>query len=170
MTQERLYTPWRMKYILSDKEKDGCVFCNGLNATVADDRKNFIVHRAEKTFTILNIYPYNVGHLMVLPRRHISTLAELPRSTQFEMMLLVTYFSELLAELMKPEGFNIGVNMGKAAGAGIDAHLHMHIVPRWSGDSNFMPVLGQTRILPEDLGETYEKIVAKMKEMPPPSL
>lgn len=170
MTPDRLYTPWRMKYIVSDKKKHGCVFCNALNSDVEHDRKNFIVHRAEETFTIMNIYPYNVGHLMVLPRQHISSLSELSRNAQLEMMLLATYFTEVLTELMQPEGFNVGLNIGKAAGAGIDTHLHMHIVPRWNGDSNFMPVLGQTRVLPEELEDTYNKILATMAAMPPPSL
>lgn len=170
MTPDRLYTPWRMKYIVSGKKNQGCVFCNALNSDVEHDRENFIVYRAEETFTIMNIYPYNVGHLMVLPRQHISAPSELSRNAQLEMMLLTTYFTEVLTELMHPEGYNVGMNIGKAGGAGIDTHLHMHIVPRWNGDSNFMPVLGQTRVLPEELENTYDKILATMAAMPPPSI
>ncbi len=170
MTPDRLYTPWRMKYIVSNKQKHGCVFCNALDLGVTHDRENFVVYRAEETFTIMNIYPYNVGHLMVLPRQHIAAATELSRNAQVEMMLLTTYFTEVLTELMHPEGFNVGMNIGKAAGAGIDSHLHMHIVPRWNGDSNFMPVLGQTRVLPEELERTYDKILATMAALPPPAL
>ncbi len=168
MTLERLYTPWRMKYVVStEKRKEGCVFCNALDEGVEHDPDNFIVYRGEETFAIMNIYPYNVGHLMVLPRQHMSTLSDLSRQAQAEMMALATYFTEILAEIMQPDGFNVGINLGKAAGAGIDAHLHIHIVPRWVGDSNFMPIVGQTRVLPEELSDTYKKIVAAVKRRPP---
>jgi len=166
--KHRLYTPWRMKYVVSDKKKkDGCVFCNALAEGVNHDPENFIVHRGEETFTIMNIYPYNVGHLMVLPRQHFSTLTQLSRNTQAELMALTAYFTEILTEIMRPDGFNVGINIGKAAGAGIDSHLHAHIVPRWVGDSNFMPITGQTRVLPEELTDTYAKITARVKQNPP---
>jgi ATP adenylyltransferase len=168
MTTERLYTPWRLKYVASkDKNQEGCVFCNAVTGDVERDRKNFVVYRGEETFVIMNVYPYNVGHLMILPRQHFSTLSGLSSTAQLELMALTTYFTEILTEIMAPDGFNIGLNLGKAAGAGIDAHLHMHIVPRWVGDSNFMPVVGQTRVLPEELCDTYDKIVARIKQQPP---
>jgi ATP adenylyltransferase len=159
-----------MKYVLTEKKKDGCVFCAGLAEGVAHDRENFIVYRAKKPFVVMNIFPYNAGHLMVLPRQHVSTLVDMSPNAQFEMIRLTSYFTELLTGLMRPDGFNVGINLGKAAGAGIDAHLHTHIVPRWAGDSNFMPVIGETRVLPEELGDTYDRIVGAMKNFPPPSL
>lgn len=170
MTRERLYTPWRMKYVISDKKKLGCVFCNVLDDEVDRDRENFIVCRGEEVFVMMNIYPYNVGHIMVIPRQHISLLSDMSRNAQLEMMLLTTYFTELLQKIMHPDGFNIGLNIGKAAGAGIDHHLHMHVVPRWDGDSNFMPVIGETRVLPEELSDTYDHLIAGMRSLPPPTL
>ncbi|MBN1217960.1 MAG: HIT domain-containing protein [Anaerolineae bacterium] len=170
---DRLYTPWRMKYVSSTQKKsEGCIFCDHLKADPAQDRANYLVYRGPTTFTVMNIFPYNTGHLMILPREHVGTLPEVPPPTQFEMITLTTYFTELLTELMHPDGFNVGLNMGRAAGAGIDGHLHIHLVPRWNGDSNFMPVIGETRVLPEELGDTYDKIVARLKEQPPqiPSL
>lgn len=165
---ERLYTPWRLQYILSDEKKmDGCVFCATLHDNPQHDPDKFLIYRAEEVFAIMNIYPYNVGHVMVLPNKHVSTLVELPRSTQSEMIALTSYFTELLAGIMNPDGFNVGMNIGKAAGAGLDTHLHMHIVPRWNGDSNFMPVMGQTRVLAEELGDTFNKISAAIKQNPP---
>lgn len=167
-TFDRLYTPWRMKYVQKEnKTEGGCVFCKALDESVEHDQENFIVYRATETFAIMNIYPYNVGHLMVLPRQHLSTLSQLPKSAQVELMILTTYFTEILEEVLNPAGFNVGLNIGKAAGAGIDTHLHIHIVPRWVGDSNFMPVVGYTRVLPQELGDTYEKIAQKVKQKPP---
>ena len=165
---ERLYTPWRLKYILSDEKKmDGCVFCTTLQDNPKHDSDKFLLYRADEVFAIMNIYPYNVGHVMVLPNRHVSTLTELSRSAQCEMIGLTSYFVDLLTGIMKPDGFNVGMNIGKAAGSGIDTHLHTHIVPRWHGDSNFMPVMGQTRILAEELGDTFNKISAGIKQNPP---
>lgn len=159
-----------MKYVVSDKKNSGCVFCGKLNSNSEQDRENLVVWRGSETFVVMNVFPYNVGHLMVLPHRHVAQLADLSRPVQFEMMLLTSYFTELLTATLNPDGFNIGINQGKAAGAGIDSHLHLHIVPRWEGDSNFMPVLGQTRVLPEELEITYDKILAGMKTIPPPAL
>jgi len=165
---DRLYTPWRMKYITSEqKEIDGCVFCAKLEDNVENDRDNLLVYRGSTTFTVMNIYPYNTGHLMVLPNEHVATLPQVSTQAQTEMMRLITYFNELLAEVLKPEGFNVGLNLGKAAGAGIDSHLHMHLVPRWLGDGNFMSVVGNTRVLPELLEDTYDKIVAALQKSPP---
>lgn len=170
MTVERLYTPWRMKYITSKKKKDvGCVFCAALNDNPEKDRENYVVLRGKTTFSIMNIYPYNTGHLMVLPKTHVSTLIELPQETLCELMAYASYFTELLGNLMNPDGFNVGVNVGREAGAGIDSHLHLHIVPRWNGDSNFMAVIGNTRILPETLEDTYDKIVAGIRDNQPPT-
>jgi len=157
-----------MKYITStDNNVEGCVFCAKLSADTACDRENLVLYRGKTAFVAMNIYPYNTGHLMVLPNKHAATLAEIPRETQFELMLLTTHFVELLSELMQPDGLNVGLNMGRAAGAGIDSHLHIHVVPRWSGDSNFMSVVGNTRVLPEALEDTYDKIMAMLEENSP---
>ncbi len=170
---ERLYTPWRMKYVTSThKKRTDCVFCNALNDDPKRDRENYVVYRGKTVFAIMNIYPYNTGHLMILPCEHVATLSEVSPVAQVEMITLTSYFTELLSQLMHPDGFNIGVNMGRTAGAGIESHLHMHIVPRWNGDSSFMSVIGETRVLPEELGDTYDRIVALLKKQPPevPSL
>jgi ATP adenylyltransferase len=165
---EILYTPWRMKYITSVRnKKEGCVFCAALNESPEHDRENYLVYRAKMAFAVMNLYPYNPGHLMILPYAHIATLSDIPFDVQVEMIALTSYFTELLSQLMRPDGFNIGLNIGRAAGAGIDDHLHMHIVPRWNGDSNFMPVIGETRLLPEELTDTYDKIVALLKKQSP---
>ncbi len=165
---EQLYTPWRMKYITSDKKKmDGCVFCANFEEGAKADPQNYIIHRGETTFTIMNIYPYNTGHLMILPQKHVATLSDITAQTQYEIMALADHFVEILEELMQPDGFNIGLNLGRAAGAGIDTHLHLHIVPRWSGDSNFMTVVGETRVLPETLPDTYARIVEALRKRPP---
>ncbi|GIK43836.1 MAG: HIT family hydrolase [Chloroflexota bacterium] len=168
MTVGRLYTPWRMKYVTATQvEVDGCIFCTKCNEQHEHDRENFLVYRGQSVFAMLNIYPYNTGHLMLLPYHHVATLAEMSVEMQVELITLTTYFTELLTELMQPDGFNIGINIGRAAGAGIDSHLHVHIVPRWSGDSNFMPVIGETRVLPEELSGTYDRIVKLLNERPP---
>ncbi len=167
MSADRLYTPWRMKYITGEKKREGCVFCNDFETNTALDRANYLIYRGAHTFTVMNIYPYNVGHLMVLPHEHVGTLVETPIAAQHEMMTISAYFTELLGRMMRPDGFNLGLNIGRAAGSGIDTHLHFHIVPRWNGDSNFLPVVGSTRILPEELVDTYDKIVAAMKVTPP---
>ena len=165
---ERLYTPWRMKYITStDKNKDECVFCAILRDEPEHDPDNFLVYRGQNTFVVMNLYPYNCGHLMVLPQQHVATPADLHASVQAEMMAMASYLTGLLTNIMTPDGFNVGMNIGRAAGAGIDTHLHLHVVPRWNGDSNFMPVMGQTRVLPEELPDTYDKISAYIKKHPP---
>ena len=168
MTKERLYTPWRLKYITSNqKKKNGCVFCQAFNDDPSYDRENYVVYRGQATFTVMNIYPYNTGHLMILPQLHVATLSEATQAAQIELIRLAAYFTDLLSQLMQPDGFNVGFNIGRAAGAGIDDHLHLHIVPRWNGDSNFMPVIGETRVLPEMLGETYDRITALLKQHSP---
>ena len=165
---ERLYTPWRMKYVTSTRKKTKtCVFCAGLTQGHSHDKENLILYRGRAVFVLMNLYPYNTGHLMILPYDHVATLSEVTAAAQYEMMALAAYFTELLTQLMGPDGFNLGLNLGQAAGAGVDDHLHLHLVPRWSGDSNFMPVVGETRILPEELGDTYDKIMTLLKKEPP---
>jgi ATP adenylyltransferase len=151
-----IWSPWRMEYIENAKDENGCVFC--LAPTLPDSAENLIVYRSERAYVILNLYPYTSGHLLVVPFSHVPNLEELDPETRAEMMELSTHCMTVLRSLYKPQGFNMGANLGEAAGAGVPAHIHMHIVPRWTGDTNFMSTLGQTRVLPEALSETYERI------------
>jgi len=153
---DHLWTPWRMQYISEHKSYENCVFC--VAAGLEDCLENLVVHRGEYTFAILNRYPYNNGHLMIVPYQHCDSLSVLAESTLNEMMLLTTTAIKILSELYHPQGFNVGMNLGTVAGAGIAEHLHMHVVPRWGGDASFMSVVGQTRVVPEDLSESYQRI------------
>lgn len=157
-----------MAYISNDKKDEGCVFCQKLAQGPEQDRENYVLFRGQYTSVILNLYPYNNGHLMVLPYEHVGSLEELPLEVQAEMMHLVSYFIQLLRQAMNPAGFNIGINIGKAAGAGIDDHIHIHVVPRWYGDTNFMSVIADMRVIPEWLDTTYDKLVALIQENTPP--
>lgn len=170
MTVERLYTPWRMNYIATKgkkKPKDPSIFLEFLHADPIHDRENFLLYRGQHTFIILNIYPYNPGHLMIIPNEPAATLAAASPESLYEMMQLAAYFTELIQNVMQPDGFNLGMNIGKSAGAGIENHLHFHIVPRWNGDSNFMPIVGNTRVLPEELTDTFDKLLAAIQANPP---
>ena len=156
-----LWTPWRYQYVKRDNEKKSdCVFCSILKNS-ADDEENFILHRAEFNFVILNIYPYISGHLMIIPYAHFAELDECPKETSDEMMDLAKRCQTILRQIYNPNGFNLGINLGKAAGAGVAEHLHLHILPRWFGDANFMTAACETRTIPEDLRTTYEKLKAK---------
>ena len=154
---KQLWSPRRMKYIESHKQ-DGCVFCQAIEQE--DGEENLIVFRGETCFVILNRYPYTNGHIMILPYVHKAKLSELNPETRAEMIELVSKGTQVLQEIYKPEGFNVGINIGEAAGAGIEEHIHMHIVPRWKGDTNFMSSVGETRVLPEELEETCRRIIA----------
>jgi ATP adenylyltransferase len=160
---QRLWAPWRMEYILAKKEQT-CVFCKALER--GNDRDAYILYRGQTAFVILNLYPYNNGHVMVLPYRHIATLSELTPEERAELMELAERSVRALEEVMHPEGFNVGINLGRAAGAGIETHLHMHVVPRWAGDTNFTTVIGSTRTLPELLSQTYERLHRAMADQP----
>lgn len=151
----RLWAPWRRSYIEGDK-KGGCIFCDALRE--ADGPENLIAFRGGQAFVILNRYPYASGHLMVVPFEHKSDLEQLSRAARAEMMELTARASAVLRAIYKPEGLNLGANIGEAAGAGVREHVHLHLVPRWIGDTNFMPVLGQTRVLPETLEDTYRRV------------
>lgn len=157
---KRMWTPWRMEYILSDKKAPvpGCLFC--AKAQENRDRDNLVLRRRERTYTILNLYPYNNGHLMVVPFAHVASVEDLEAETAAEVMREVQHSVAMLRKLMAPDGFNIGINLGRPAGAGVEGHVHVHVVPRWVGDSNFMPVVGDTRLIPEDLASTYERLLA----------
>ncbi len=165
---ERLYTPWRREYVVNPKAVD-CPFCDYLSQDASHDADNLILLRSERTFIILNRYPYNNGHLMVLPNLHVSDLEAMDDATQLELMQMTTLAKHLLQRTLQPHGFNVGLNLGKAAGAGLADHLHVHIVPRWSGDTNFMPIVANTRILPEWLGETYQRLRANLASILAPA-
>ena len=161
-----LWSPWRYSYIKSGEAEtsdadSSCVFCSIL-ASPASDEEKFILHRAGFNFVILNIYPYTSGHLMIVPYSHTPELADLTKQESDELMDLTKHCQSIIKEVYQPHGMNLGMNLGKAAGAGVAGHLHLHILPRWIGDANFMTAIGQTRTIPEDLRETYEKLKGKI--------
>jgi ATP adenylyltransferase len=159
MTTERLWTPWRMAYIRSageDSGEHGCIFCELPRQD--DDERNHILARGRQTFALLNAFPYNPGHLMIAPYRHVGDYLELTPEELAETMAFAGTAVRALREGSSAHGFNLGMNLGGVAGAGIADHLHMHLVPRWGGDTNFMPVVGQTKVLPELLSETWERL------------
>jgi ATP adenylyltransferase len=155
---ERLWAPWRMEYIGSAREgkDEGCLFCE--KPKEGDDEKALIVARTELSFAMLNRYPYNSGHLMVAPFRHVGELEEVKDDESLDMQQLLQRCIEALKEAMQPEGFNIGMNLGVVAGAGIPDHLHWHVVPRWTGDTNFMPVTADAKVLPERLADSLMRL------------
>lgn len=155
---KRLWAVWRMKYVTNAAQERGCVFCNALAKT--DSYQNLIVLRTERAFIILNKYPYTSGHLMVAPLAHQASLELLDPPTRAEMMELVSQAIQVLRGVYNPQGFNVGINIGEVAGAGVPGHVHIHIVPRWSGDTNFMTAIGDVRVLPESLEETYRRVAA----------
>ena len=155
---DHLWTPWRMKYIQEAQEQEGCVFC--LAAESDADEAYFVFARGEHHFLILNRYPYTSGHVMVVPYGHVNQLDALSDAARSEMMALTNLAVVVLEEVYHPEGFNLGMNLGGVAGAGIADHLHLHVVPRWGGDTNFMTAVGQTRVLPESLEDTYLRVKA----------
>lgn len=151
-----LWTPWRYRYIASGTKDDKCIFCAA--AEGHDDVQSLIVLRAPKNFVILNRYPYTSGHVMVVPYVHRATLADSEPETLAEMMTLAQRVERALEDLYHPNGYNVGINIGRAAGAGIPEHLHLHVLPRWIGDTNFMTTVGETRVQPEELVTTYQRL------------
>jgi ATP adenylyltransferase len=151
-----LWTPWRYAYIASASKDTSCVFCNA--ASAGDDKKNLIVFRGAKNFIILNAFPYTSGHVMIVPYAHVAELSAAEPETLSEMMQLAQRVQLALESAYHPQGYNLGMNLGRAAGAGVVGHLHLHVLPRWAGDANFMTVVGETRVEPEDLSTTYEKL------------
>lgn len=150
-----LWTPWRYAYVTDPAVGIGCIFCQ---LQKLDDQKARIVHRGDHCFIILNTFPYTPGHTMIVPYEHLDELRKLPQSAAHEMMDLSQKVEDTLRSLYKPDGVNLGMNIGKAAGAGVAGHIHMHALPRWMADSNFMTVVGETRVLPESLDMTWERI------------
>ena len=152
-----LWAPWRMAYIAGDREQ-GCLLCSKLKER--DDRGNLILYRRSQSFVILNRFPYTSGHLMVAPNRHVASLDELNEGEMVALMALLKQSIIILKRALKPDGFNMGMNIGSVAGAGIEDHIHFHIVPRWNGDTNFMPVLVETKVMPEYLEKTYDRLIS----------
>jgi ATP adenylyltransferase len=153
---ERLWTPWRLAYVVeAGTPAPGCIFCDAL---ARGEGESLIVHRGRRAFVILNKFPYNNGHVMVVPYRHLGRLTDLEPEERDELMRLTQAAERVLTEVYQPHGFNMGLNLGKPAGAGVLDHLHMHVVPRWNGDTNFMSVVGETRVLPEELDRTAARV------------
>ena len=163
---DKLWAPWRMKYIKEgiDKPQNGCIFCRFPAEGPEHHRERLILHADERAFVIMNKFPYNNGHLMVVPFAHTSNMDELDDASALEMWKLVALCRRVLSKAFKPDGFNIGINLGRVAGAGIDTHLHVHIVPRWNGDSNFMPVIADTKVISQSLEEAYEELKEGFKD------
>lgn len=158
--QARLWTPWRMRYIAGQAKEEGCIFCNRLQRN--DDVSSLILHRGRHCFVIMNLFPYNTGHVMILPNLHADDLDQLSAETLHEMADLLPIISRSLKRVLNCQGFNIGLNVGSVAGAGIAEHLHQHVVPRWLGDANFMPIIASTTVMPELIPSTYAKVRAEL--------
>jgi ATP adenylyltransferase len=151
-----LWTPWRYAYVTSGDKTKGCIFCD--LPKLGDDAKARIVHRGQTCYIVLNTFPYTPGHVMVVPFAHLDELQKLPLDAVHEMMDLSQKMERVLRQLYVPDGINLGMNIGKAAGAGVAGHIHMHVLPRWVADANFVSVVGETRVLPESLETTYQRI------------
>ena len=157
-----LWTPWRYQFVSQASRQTGCIFCRA--AELGDDARALIVHRARKNFIILNLYPYTTGHSMIVPFAHVPDLAACDAETLDEMMMLARRLQIALGEIYHPQGFNLGMNLGRAAGAGVAEHIHFHVLPRWSGDTNFMTTVAETRLEPEEVRVTYEKLHRALSE------
>ena len=153
---DRLWTPWRYAYVSKAAPRGRCIFCE--KAEPGKDEENLVVFRAERNFVLLNLYPYNNGHIMIAPFEHVATLEEAAEETVLEMMRVVKAAEGILRRVYRPKGINLGMNIGACAGAGVAGHIHMHMLPRWPGDVSFMTTVGETRVIPEDLATTYKKL------------
>jgi ATP adenylyltransferase len=154
---ERLWAPWRLEYVTGGGDADGCIFCAKAEA---EDVEELVVHRGERAFVVMNLYPYSNGHLMVAPYRHVARPGDLDAGERAEVWALLDRAIGVLTAVMAPHGFNAGLNLGRVAGAGVEDHLHMHVVPRWNGDTNFMPVLADVKVMPEHLQRTAARVRA----------
>ena len=159
---DKLWAPWRLKYVTAERTK-GCVFCGAYKEK--SDTKFFVITRSEKCFALLNIFPYNNGHILITPNRHIKDLERLTDKELTDLNKTTVKIISALKIKLKPHGFNIGVNLGSAAGAGIKGHLHIHVVPRWDGDTNFMPVIGKAKIISQSLDELYKTLTKCLQKM-----
>ena len=157
-----LWTPWRYRYVADESKDERCIFCDALAAN--DDQKFQIIFRGKKNFIILNRFPYTSGHVMVVPYAHVGELSSADSETAAEMMILAQRVQIALQKTYRPHGYNLGMNLGRAAGAGVTKHIHLHVLPRWTGDANFMTVVGETRVEPEDLATTYERLRKALAE------
>ena len=155
---ERLWSPWRLAYVTATESATGCIFCDATGDNPDPDRAALVLIRGRHSYVILNLYPYNSGHLMVAPNRHIGALAQATAAELDEMMRFTRDAEIAVTEAYRPQGINVGINLGRPAGAGIIDHVHIHLVPRWTGDTNFMSVVGNTRVLPEDLRDTAKRL------------
>jgi ATP adenylyltransferase len=158
VANHRIWAPWRLAYVkdASKDNADECIFCT--KPAEEDDERNLIVHRGERCFVILNLFPYTNGHLMVAPYEHTGKLQDLDPETVAEMMALAQRSMRRLEQVYEPHGYNVGVNQGRIAGAGFEGHIHLHVVPRWGGDTNFMPVIGDTRVMPQSLEDSFKAL------------
>lgn len=163
---EKLWAPWRVKYITKViKGPKGCVFCNIFKEKKCEDKKNFVIARTKYAYSVLNIYPYNNGHVLIVPNRHVNDFSKLKREERDDLMDLLEVTKVLLDGIMHPDGYNVGINFGKAAGAGFPDHMHIHIVPRWVGDVNFMPVTGHTKVISQSLKSLHDKLLKAYKKV-----
>jgi ATP adenylyltransferase len=160
---DHLWSPWRYRYVSTAEPTAACIFCT--KSQEHRDKENLILYRGQRNFALLNLFPYTSGHLMIAPYEHIATLEEADEETVTEMMLLTRAAQSRLRRVYHSPGFNLGMNIGAAAGAGIAGHIHMHVLPRWSGDVNFMTTVGNTRVIPEDLEDTYRKLAEAFRDV-----
>jgi ATP adenylyltransferase len=158
-----IWAPWRMTYILSDQKEEGCIFCPGDDR--GQDEERLLLYVGSMSMVMMNRFPYNNGHLLVSPIRHVPGLEHLTRDETLDLLLTVRNSIGVLKKAMNPEGFNVGLNLGRVAGAGMEEHLHFHIVPRWNGDTNYMTVFGEVRVIPEHIRETYKKLLSKFENI-----
>lgn len=156
---DELWSPWRFRYVANVDQNTRCIFCDKAAAEAAKDRENLVLYRGRTNFLLLNLFPYTTGHTLIAPYAHVANLDELEPAALTEMFLLAQRVQRALRDCYHPDGYNLGMNLGRSAGAGIEHHLHLHILPRWMGDANFMTVVGETRVQPEDLLTTYDKLV-----------
>ncbi len=159
----RIWAPWRKRYVSGEKKTRGCLFCRVVRAPARKDKTHLLLHRTPHSFLMLNRYPYNNGHLMIVPHRHVPSLARLKDNERLDLLKLLDRSLEILAKAIHPQGFNVGMNLGRAAGAGFPGHVHIHIVPRWVGDTNFMPILGETKVISDSLQAVYQALSRLLK-------
>ena|ERR1022692_201017 len=164
---DRVWSPWRYRYVSHEPDDSGCIFCD--IAKSDEDRENLVLYRGQLCYALLNLYPYTTGHLMIAPYAHLAELSALTPETSAEMMELAQRTERVFKSTYKCDGINLGMNLGKAAGAGVAGHLHLHILPRWFADANFMTTVGETRVMPEDLTTTYDKLQPLFLPAVPPA-